>query len=291
MHISTFNIYADIKKPIRIFHITDLHLTLSDDREDAYCREHAAHRSGMYAVEGRNPAVESFSELLKYAQDSDLILFTGDMADFPSKANIDHLKEALKDKSFIFCHGNHDWNYPREYPFGTSNWDFDQSSLYDDALSKTAHLFYPFTSGSIDVCMVGEIRVITVNNSNYRFTQRQYERLKRELSSQIPTIIAFHVPLYAPTLMPDTLSYWHLPIICGGGDDVHSPYWSYRTDEPTAKACKLIGEHPSIIAVITGHLHFDHTDVLPGGNTQYVTALANRGNAAIFNILPSKKST
>lgn len=286
MHVNKVDIFANIEKPIKILHVTDLHLTLSDLREDDYCREHAAHRSGVYSVNGQNPAQGSIAALLD--QTADLYLFTGDMIDFPSAANLDYLKELLRDKNFIFCHGNHDWNYPREYPFGTTNWDFDQSSLYDEALDKTAHLFYPFTSGDVDVCKVGGVKVIAVNNSNYRFSLKQYQRLEKELREDIPTIVAFHVPLYAPTLMEDTLAYWHLPIICGGGDDIHSPYWSYRTDEPTANACRLIGENKNVIAVITGHLHFDHTDTLPGGNTQYVTATANRANATVFNILPKK---
>ncbi len=288
MNVNTFNIYAEVTKPVKIFHVTDLHLTLSDDRQDAYCRDHAAHRSGVYSVNGENPAAASGKELLAAAEDADILLFTGDIMDFPSAANLDYLKELLKDKNFIFCHGNHDWNYPREYPFGTSNWDFDQSSLYDDALAKTAHLFYPFTSGSVDVCKVGEVKIIAVNNSNYRFSAVQYKRLEAELADGAPTVVAFHIPLYADTLMADTLSYWHLPIICGGNDTTHAPYWSYRTDEPTAKACRLIGKSKNIIAVITGHLHFDHIDTLPGGNTQYVTALAQRANAAVFNILPKK---
>jgi len=272
--------------PVRLLHVTDLHLTLSDECDDKYRRDHAAHRSGVFSLNEKNPAPESFAELLNAADDADLILFTGDIADFPSSANLDHIKNMLGDKKFIYCQGNHDWNYPCDYPFGTANWDFDQSILYDAALAKTREAFLPLTSGDIDVTMVNGLKVIAVNNSSYRFSSHQYSRLEQELASGTPTVVAFHIPLYAPTLMEDTLKYWHLPIICGGGDEVHTPYWSYRTDEATAKVCRLLGESKSVVCVISGHLHFDHVDILPGGNTQYVTALANRCNATLFNILP-----
>ena len=286
MRINNYTIYANVDSPIRIFHITDLHLTLSDGRDDDYCREHAAHRSGVFSIDGKNPALERLDELLAASRDADILLLTGDIADFPSPANLELIKDRLNGRRYVFCHGNHDWNYPREYPFGTSNWDFDQSVLYDTAMAKTRDMFSTLTSSDIDVLVYNGLKIIAVNNSDYRFSSAQVSRLEAELADGMDTVIAFHIPLYAPTLIEDTLKTWHLPIICGGEDDIHCPYWSYRTDAATAKACSIIGQSKNVVGVITGHLHFDHKDTLPGGNTQYVTAFSSRGNASLFTVLP-----
>lgn len=286
MKINNVTLFARVQKPIKIMHITDLHLTLSDCRDDEYCRDHAAHRSGVFSINGKNPAQEAFDRLLLASNDADILLLTGDIVDFPSQANIEYVTNKLQGRRFIYCHGNHDWNYPRDYPFGTTNWDFDQSVLYENAISKTREVFYPLTSGDIDVFVYNGLKVLAINNSNYRFSPLQAKRIEQELADGMDTVIAFHIPLYAQGLIKDTLDAWNLPIICGGNDSVHAPYWSYRTDQATAEACRLIGESPNVVGVITGHLHFDHVDTLPGGNTQYVTAFASRGNATLFTVLP-----
>lgn len=283
MEIRTIAIKADIPKPISILHLTDLHLTLCDESEAPEHIKHAHARSECFAVDGKlNPAEQTIRELLQASGEHDLVLLTGDIIDFPSGANIRALKALLAGRNCLYCMGNHDWNYPEDYPFGLVNWDYSQSKLYAQALAKTAHLFRDFQTG-FDIKTVGGVKVIAINNSDYRFTNEQYLRLRDELEQAVPTVVAFHIPLYAPTLMPDTVAYWALPIVCGGDADVHKD-WGYRPDPVTLSTAELLGSNPNVLAVISGHLHFFHTDILPGGNTQYITALSQRGNATVFRI-------
>lgn len=278
---------ALIKERVTALHITDAHLTLCGEQEPDNHRAHAYNRSQCYRVGQENPAQKNLTGLLGMSDHCDITLLTGDIIDFPSEQNLNVLHELVQDRCYMYCYGNHDWNFPEnyaDYPFSGLPWA-QVCATYDTALARTAQAFADLQS-SMDVCIIKGIKFITLNNSGYQFSAVQYERLKQALVDGMPAVVAFHIPLYAPTLLADTMTRWGAPILCATPPELQSEKWDYAPSMETQRCAALIGESKNVLAVLTGHLHMDHEDVLPGGNRQFVTAHAHSGYATVFTFQP-----
>ena len=107
-------------KETRIFHITDTHLSLDDERGVPF-REFSGRMAGAYAENahfqtGDNITTkESFVKTLSIAKDegADLIALTGDIFSFPSEAAVEWAHSMLMETEipFVYIAGNHDWHY------------------------------------------------------------------------------------------------------------------------------------------------------------------------------------
>ena len=78
-------------KPVKLLHVTDSHLTLTDERDDERKR----------ALSGRmgEGAVEYLSEQIKFAEENcDLLVHTGDLMDFISHPNAELARNILKNE-------------------------------------------------------------------------------------------------------------------------------------------------------------------------------------------------
>ena len=85
-----------LSRPYRFLHITDLHISFSDETADPKRIEHAAWRTEYFSINGI-VAAQRFEALQQYIIDHqdelDGVLFTGDIIDAPCDANITFLEK------------------------------------------------------------------------------------------------------------------------------------------------------------------------------------------------------
>ncbi len=106
------NFHFGLKKPIRILHITDAHLSLADDVDGDEMKEYAARRRNVFFNEANFPErdpVGYLEEAMEYSKEFDCTVFTGDVLDCTSHANLETVKRVLAGKDYMFCAGNHEF--------------------------------------------------------------------------------------------------------------------------------------------------------------------------------------
>jgi len=155
-------------------------------------------------------------------------------------------------------------------------------------------LFHPFTSDSPDgqVQVIGGVRLLGVDNSNYQITEKQLRFVREQLAEGQPCVLLLHIPIYIPSLVDEVMQAWKAPIMMAaqGWEQAAMQKWKVREADPTTTAFhKLITEDEAgeaIIGIFCGHVHFAHEDVFRGDTKQYVTGPAFQGHGRIIRLLP-----
>ena len=260
-----------LEKPVKLLHITDSHLTLVDGRDDERKRSLGG-RLGRWDKE------ENLREQIAYGEETcDLIVHTGDLMDFVSKANVEFAKEVLKNEKILFIAGNHDFSQ-----YVGEAWE-DKAYRMNSYMQMGGGLGVPMFFSSRTV---GGVNVVGIDNGYYLFEDWQLWRLKREVEKGLPVILAFHDPVFEESLYrrhmelhPDSPAY------LAGCDEEHLlPYSEFRAvqqrpDAPTLRMIEYIKSEPAIRAVLAGHLHMNYESELREGLPQFVTGGGFRGCA------------
>ena len=260
-------------------HITDLHIALADERESEAVRAHSARRIALFEEQGQCHTPDALRELTDYAVARRLpIVMTGDICDFPSAANLDLLREQLgRTVGYHLAIGNHDYN------FGP----LDSEGAASLARSTPALQSVYLQDLDLAVWDNGGVRYVFLNNNQGgRFSEEQADFLEQSLAACGQHLLFFHVPLYAPDLYDAVMGSWRQPIIsCVPEENAKG---GYIPDAATRRVRALIAQYADkVAAVITGHLHFGHEDVLEPGVPQFVTAGAYQ-NAGTHFIIEGK---
>ncbi len=260
-----------LKKTYRFLHVTDAHVILYDETETPARAAYAQPRVGAFARNGI-PVIDRMQALAQQIQAMadtlDGVLLTGDILDFPSAPGLAYLQNWLQvlPVPYFFVLGNHDWAY------------FDD---YQTPHAQAVHrpLFAPFCGGDtlVHKQRFGELTVVGVDNTMELYEDGAAEALARALDGEEHVLLLQHIPLYAETLHEDTVAYWGRDINIGGAGLCKNDNWR--------RVLALIEAPTSPVrALITGHLHFWHRDLLACGVPQFVTAHAADGSATLFTI-------
>ena len=293
IHSSTgpnINIYStEVSDTVRLMVFADTHLWMSDEREEPY-REYSARMAGAYhsvkhfQTGAQTTPEESFLATIRLAQqrDVDAIAMLGDIVSYPSERAVEWVGEVL-DTVAIPCYytsGNHDWHY--EGMEGSS-----------ESLRKTwrgERLMSLFGDNDPDAYAVevGGVRLLLVDDSNYKITPEQRDAVAAEVKSGKPFILLHHIPLYAPSR---SVSF-----------GIGHPDWSAATDKnykierreqwPTEGHTEVDYEFydlatsaPNLLASIAGHVHSYGVDII-NGRPHYTVGANAQGAYYIVNIMP-----
>ena len=255
-------------KPTRIFHITDTHLSMDDERGLKYKefsqRMAGAYKSNIHFQTGQNYSTkDSFEWTLKRAKDenADFLALTGDIFSFPSEAAVDWVMKKLNETGipFAFVAGNHDWHY--EGMKGSIN---DLRNIWTEKHLKP---MYQGKNPLFATYDLNGIRLISIDNSTYEILPEQLQFFKKQVNSGIPIILMMHIPLFMPGR---PLSYG-----CA------HPKWSDKTDgnyeierrekwrkgghtKTTLEFYKEVFKTPNLLTILAGHTHFSALDVKNG---------------------------
>lgn len=261
-----------LRKTYCFLHVTDAHVLLYDETETPRRAAYAEPRTRAFAADGI-PTWRRFDALCDYAEGHrsllDGVLFTGDIIDFPSAPNLAYLQKHLEKLRipYIFLLGNHDWAYFDDYQT-------------PHAARVNRPLFSEWCGGDtyVQKKRFGELTFLGVDNTMELYEDRTVPVLASAMEGEQNVLLLQHIPFYASTLHDDTVAYWHgRDINIGGAGICKNENWK------SVRAMVTASDSP-VRAVITGHLHFWHEDLLEGGIPQFVTANAADGSACLFTI-------
>lgn len=254
--------------PTRIFHLTDTHLSMDDERGLDYQqyskRMAGAYKSNIHFQTGASCSTkESFELSLQEAKQQavDFLVLTGDIFSFPSQAAVEWAFQKLQDTGIPFAYvaGNHDWHY-----------EGMQGSSYQLRETWTHKRLSPMYQGNNPLFASYDfhgIRFICVDNSTYEIVPEQLTFFKKQVEADIPLVLLMHIPLYMPGR----------PV----GYGCAHPDWGERRDKGydierrekwrTGGHTKLtfdfyneVFNAPNLLAVFAGHTHRPALDVKNG---------------------------
>ena len=252
-----------LEKPVKLLHVTDTHLGLVDEHDDA--RKHAL--AERFSTPDRARDLE---EQLAYAKAScDLLVHTGDLMDFVSHANVAAARKFVADEHVFFIAGNHDYSQ-----YVGEAWE-DQAYRMNSYMQMGYGLGVPMF---FNARTVGGVNIVGIDNSYYLFQDWQLWRLKREVEKGLPIVLAFHDPLFEESLFQHHRQISSEPCTyLVGCDEAHLLCYNefravqQRPDEPTLHMIEYIKNEPLIKVLLTGHLHFSYESEIAPGVPQFVT--------------------
>ena len=277
MKLIQSSIRVGLDKPVKLLHVTDTHLGLVDARDDERKHELAKRLSA--------PEKERYLyEHIAYAKENcDLLVHTGDLMDFVSHANVDKAREILADDHIFFIAGNHDYSQ-----YVGEAWE-DNAYRMNSYMQKGYGLGVPMF---FNARVAGGVNIVGIDNSYYLFEDWHLWRLKREAEKGLPIILAFHDPLFEPSLFDyhmENMSERCTYLV--GCDEEHLLQYDefravqQRPNEATLRMIDYIKREPLIKAILTGHLHFSFESRLTETLPQFVTGGAYEGIARELTIL------
>jgi predicted phosphodiesterase len=264
--------------PTKLFHITDTHLSMDDERGEPYreysARMAAAYNSNAHFQSGETYSAEkSFELTLETAKKEkvDFIALTGDIFSFPSEAAVKWAWQQLEETKIPYAYvaGNHDWHY--EGMTGSA------VELRNTWTEKRLTPMYQGNHPLYAAYDLNGIRVVCIDNSTYEILPEQWAFFKAQMETELPLLLLMHIPLYMPGRS--------MGFGCG------HPQWGEKSDRNykterrekwrkeghtniTMDFCRDVFTAPNLLAVLAGHTHRQSLDIKNG-----IPQVVSRDNA------------
>lgn len=264
MEILKTELNIGLETTVRILQVSDSHMSACDERDSAKALEKSAKKTrGFLDLSGGIKQEDNFLEALKLSEDCDALVFTGDVIDCPSDANIEFLESTLEGRKYLYTFGNHDY-YTYDSDCGKAE---DRDSFLDQ--------FLRFIPGdpTMDSMEVGGLNLVALDDSLAQFSEMQLAFLKAELEKGLPTLLFLHLPFYSDSFADESWKWWESVMSVGAPLEVLEKYGEtdpkMKASETTKAVMKLIEESSCVKAIFASHLHFkDETEVL--GKPQFI---------------------
>ncbi len=259
-------LHIGLAKPITILQISDTHLTLCDERDNARKAALAAHRATIFP--GADEFLGEVEVLAK--REGHLLVHTGDLSDFVSAANLDRAAQLVNACDVMMVAGNHEFS---QY-VGEAVEDAAYRNVSLDRVQAVYHNDIRFTSR-----VVGGVNLVGIDNGYYLFDKEQLDALKCEVAKGLPILLFLHVPLYSEALYDHCLAIGKTSAYLTAVPDEKTECYppdrraQQTADNITREMVAYIEAEPLIQAVFAGHLHHDFTCTVGGRLPQYVTGM------------------
>ena len=182
-----------------------------------------------------------------------LLLHTGDLIDFTSKANYDAVVEHFAGRDSFVCAGNHE--------FVPYFWETDKEDAAYKAKSYAATQANFPNDLTFAARVVNGVNFVAIDDVFYYTTERQAELFEREVAKGLPIVLLCHVPLYSPELFKVAFKKWRTAAyLCGVPDGMMSRYRKrqveqQRADKTTMDFVSRLRSEPLLKAILCGHIH------------------------------------
>jgi len=285
MLIREITIPVGAEKPFSALHTSDNHISLADERDDARKIELAENRANAFT--GGNPSRlnEQVKEIFGYAKQHNLpLLHTGDLVDFVSEANLDFVRQLMKDADVFCAAGNHDFSL-----YVGEAWEDEAYKAQSLQHVKSA---YP-GDFQFQVRVMGGVKFIALDNNYYYVTPSLFERFRKETQDGMPTVLLVHNPLYSEDIyrqyMKDRPEDFP-PYLFGCPERLLRKLsdYRYRQQKPDALSLEFlryVETLPCLKAVLSGHAHVFMASRLDSGVPQYVAGAGYAGDVNLYTFV------
>lgn len=249
MNILETTLPVGAKKPFRVLHFTDTHLTYADIRDGERKVKMAEWRAKEFPEAQR--VLDFACATAKELQIP--LLHTGDLIDYVSKANLEAVKAFTDQNDCFMAAGNHEFSlYLGE--------EKEDAAYRNRSLAAVQAVFR--NNIRMDSRVIGGVNFVALDNGYYLFEQEQFDFLKQEVQKGLPIVLMMHTPLYDPALYERSMQDTPCAYLVGVPDEKMRCYPPERYEQQKADALTLavmdyIKEQTLIKAILAGHLHFN----------------------------------
>jgi len=241
------HIHIGINEPFRLWHISDTHLCLADERNDERKMTLAKHRAAIF------PFAESdLKEIIELRKENEgLIVHTGDLIDFTSEANYDAARAFAKESGCFFAAGNHEFSQ-----YVGEAWE--DEAYRNQSLNATQSCFQNNIRFSSKI--YHGVNLVAIDNSYYLFEPWQFESFKKEVEKGYPIILLMHCPLFEKHMFQTMVDFCGIGYAMGASKDDMATYPPERIkqqlpDNTTIEMIEYIKNEPLVKGILCGHIH------------------------------------
>ena len=229
-------------------------------------------------IKGMRRGEHYLDEAFRLAADEGAVLMhTGDLIDFTSKANYDAVVEHFAGRDSFVCAGNHE--------FVPYFWETDKEDAAYKAKSYAATQANFPNDLTFAARVVNGVNFVAIDDVFYYTTERQAELFEREVAKGLPIVLLCHVPLYSPELFKVAFKKWRTAAyLCGVPDGMMSRYKKrqveqQRADKTTMDFVSRLRSEPLLKAILCGHIHTTAFDRFSPTACSYVAGANFAGDA------------
>lgn len=253
--------------------LTDTHMVVPDEQDSDKVEKYSELRFDEFQNEEDIASAEQFEQWMTYAneQEVDALLLGGDIIDYPSAANVEHLEENLKklQAPYLYALGNHDWTFPWEY-----------MTQYGEETYLPMLEPYMQSDSSFHELEFDDLIIVAVDNSANQVDPEAMEEYRNILKKGKPVILMLHVPLLTQSVLTKAKETWSSSVVLGGGN-----YGGIYPDEVSSEFIELTTAADSpVAAVLAGHVHFYDKDQINDHIVQIVGDGGYKGEALLIRI-------
>lgn len=278
---TTAILHPSIGRPLRIAHLTDLHVLPDDLRR--YPEPFADWIQGQRAeLDNPNAAIATVCDRIAAAK-VDLVLIGGDIVNFLDDQAVGTAMKLLARTGarLCCCMGNHErpWSVPLDAPAipGMGKSDRRSIQLSEQPISDFAPRLgmraNPYTERFDYSVIHNQVRIVVLDSSFGEFTTEQAEWMETEVRDELPFLILTHVPFPVLTLVP------RIRIIA------RDQMLGHILDNSACHRVMSLTNRPGFLGSLAGHLHVRSEDLL-GNACQLLTQPAAYGGYRIIDLLP-----
>ena len=257
-----------LKHPVKILHITDVHLTYANENDTPRHQRLMEKRFDVFRNEGEFPPftpTEYLEQAIALAKEENaLLVCTGDAIDILTYGNLEVFKRIIEGEDMMFSPGGHEH---QRICVRT----MEEPPEYQDAARARLESELSRFDLSFESRVIGGLNVITADNSLDYFPKRTVDAFKKELEKGLPIVVFFHDPIW------DSLLNLKAP----NHPNVRLTEEDYRISH---EMIDLLLHHPLVLATVSGHGHRNEERVIDG-RTHYMTAGLFKGQARMIEIV------
>lgn len=263
LNVIKTKLHAGLSSPVKILHVTDVHLTYADGSDPQEQRDLMVLREKTFYAPPYTTK-EYLEQAFDLAEkEGALLVCTGDAIDVHTNGNVSAFKNMISGKDLMFVPGGHERQricvktMEEPYPFA------------EKISAKLQEEFSEFDL-SFQSREINGLNVIAVDNGLDYFSRKTVEAFKRELQKGLPVLVFFHDPLNDSYLLKTSPYDQNIKLTAEDYAISH-------------EMIKLLTEHPLVVTTISGHEHVNQEYVI-NGKTHYITDGLFRGCARLIEI-------
>lgn len=255
LKITPIEITAGASAPFKALHFSDTHLNFWDVQDffgNPKKEEHFGQRWVRFPQ-----ALNSLYATIDYAASRNLMmLHTGDLMDWNTRANRNVVERNLKGRDFFYAIGNH------EYHSSQGKQPEMTHAEARDAMRKAVGNDLTVASK-----VVNGVNIVAFDNGEMRLREETVARVKAEFAKGLPVVLMCHIPpTYTPKFLENGLAMKR-QILRGQGVPEEQLAKMRKSgpiephyDERTREFYGWLREQKALKAILCGHTHVEEQD-------------------------------